>query len=356
MRTRVVFGIAVLIPASLAILGIYRTANSHLSPPVWPAERYAPRCWPSIDWSATQALTDELHEQFIEEALREIDDRQLPSVSQGLLAGDDGDQLIGAYQAALLRREFSGVPKLGGRNIWDDAARAMAVLERVHALLLSEGVANLRRNPAEALKQWRAVADATYTAAEECTNLGGALAWAVNLKRTLDVAQIACRSAQGESAPVQRARLELATWAAQRRVKHAARLDSLFFADYTEARSLLEELTRRRQWWIFTWTRYNANSVSRAVDACYAERFNLGVGSVWSRSDAVAPRATSEKLGRSGQRLADALCKHSTDAWEGVLSLRRTATDLNTKLKLLSGCHRIRASAPSSEPDGRRSD
>lgn len=274
-----------------------------------------------------------------DEAAAEIDaGNVLDLIHRDSLPGARLRQVVDPYAVALRERNFTRLTVEGPQPIWDAQSKALRLLELVHTLLLADILSRSEHDPSGVLPDLHRVVEATHDAAIECVEPGAVMVWVLNLRRTLDVARIAYASPRLREGGTIGSQESLARWCSDRRMVYEQGLDSMFIADYHQTRKVLSALVRKSRSWMFTWVPYDFQEIATEVDRCYVERFNLGIGTLWSARNAASWQPSPRNLDRKAHDLARSLCEHSTDTWEAVLSLHKAAPAIDSRLELLREC------------------
>lgn len=336
---RIALLFALLVLAGIAGFGLYRTATSDLPPPVWPSAEQSSHCWPAINWESTEGISTGAVGITADKAAGAIDAGEILDLMRGGSSqGAPPLQVVNDYSIALRRKNFSARPEDGPRTTWDSQSKDLRALEAVHVLLLADILSRSELDPDGALLDLQRTVQATYDAAAQCVEPGTAVLWVLNLRRSLDVARVACDSTLNKDDQTATSRRNLAGWASDRKMLYEQGLDSMFIADYHQTRSILSHLVQERRWWIFTWLPYDVQEIATAIDNCYVEQFNLGVGTLWSTRNAPSQPPLPQHPEKQAHGLARSLCEHSTDTWEATRSLHRATPSIDSKLDLLRQC------------------
>lgn len=330
---------ALLVLAGIAGFGLYGTATSDLAPPVWSSADQSLHCWPAINWESAEGSSTGAGGMTADEAAAAIDaGKILDLIRGGPSQGAPSLQVVSDYFISLRQNNFSARPEDGPQATWDSRSKDLRALEAVHALLLADILSRSELDPDGALLDLQRTVQATYDAATRCVEPGTAMLWVLNLRRSLDVARVACDSTLNKDDQTAASQRNLAGWASDRKMLYEQGLDSMFIADYHQTRQVLSALVRKSRWWMFTWLPYDVQQIATEVDRCYVERFNLGIGTLWSARNATSWQPSPRNLGRKAHDLARSLCEHSTDTWEAVLTLHKAAPAIDSRLELLREC------------------
>lgn len=340
-KAKRIAGAAILAAATgFVIYGLYRTTTSKLSPSVWPQGHGEAKCWPVLDWPVVQRVGSDAYDGAFENATNAIDHGALPDLNEAPYVRVTADLGFAAeiYERKLRAGDLGGVPISRDESPLENDNRVFVALPRLHALMLGDIASELGTAPSHAIQRLTSVLDATYSAATSCSMPRLALVWALNLRRTLDLANTVCVSHAAPNNGVETALNELGTWASDRKLEYRSAFEPMFIADYHRTRAALSELIRDAQRWIVTWLPYNAHEISLAVDACYVELHAYGGGILWpspSTARRVLPTAELHGLARSG---ADALCGYSESAWRALVGLNDAGLELDARLDRLRQC------------------